>query len=94
MAAAARKDETLNFRISAAEKATLLEAAARTGDDITSFVVQPALVRARELLEHERFTIVTPAMREFFADLISNPSPPSPSLMRRLSDRRHRHIDG
>lgn len=94
MAAAARKDETLSFRVSAAEKATLLEAAARTGGDITSFVVQPALARAREVLEHERFTVVTVEMREHFANLISNPSPPTPSLMQRVSDRRHRVIDG
>jgi len=88
------KNDTLNFRVSSAEKATLLEAAARqTGGDITKFVVEPALERARELLQYDEVTTITPEMRQRFVELVVNPPPPSENLMRRMADRRHHLID-
>jgi uncharacterized protein (DUF1778 family) len=93
MASAVRKGQTLNFRVNEAEKAALLEAAAKMGEDITQFVVEPALARAREILDREQFTVISPEMRERFVQLTMSPAPPSASLMRRLADRRHRAID-
>ena len=89
-----RKNDTLNFRVSSADKATLLEAAARqTAGSITKFVVEPALERARELLQYDEVTTITPEMRHRFVELVVNPPPPSDNLMRRMADRRHHLVD-
>jgi uncharacterized protein (DUF1778 family) len=62
------KTATLNFRVSSSEKAMLLEAATRqTAGDITKFVVEPALERAREVLTQQQITTIAPELRQLSA---------------------------
>jgi len=48
------KDKSLNMRISESDKQTLNRAASLMGVNLTSFVLQSAMNKAQEALDHER----------------------------------------
>lgn len=51
----------LNMRVSEEARATLTDAAAAQGTDLTSFVIDAAMSKARRVLMEERALRVTPA---------------------------------
>jgi uncharacterized protein (DUF1778 family) len=90
--ATAREGKTANitFRLTPAEKALLEEGALRAGvPDVTSFVLGPALERARELEQRESVTVLTGAARELFVELMEHPPAPSPKMKENLRSSRH-----
>jgi uncharacterized protein (DUF1778 family) len=95
MAMAAREARTSNvtFRLTPDEKALLETGVVLAGvPDMTTFVVAPALERAKELTERETSTVLTAESRRLFLSLIENPPAPSERLMRNLSDNRHQLV--
>ena len=48
------KDKSLNMRISKSDKQTLNRAASLMGVNLTSFVLQSAMNKAQEALDHEK----------------------------------------
>lgn len=86
------KKDSLTFRITRKDKALIEQAATRTGSDVTSFVLGPALIRAREVVERQDFTLLTGAARRQFSLLVENPPAPSKRLLRNLSGRRHQTV--
>lgn len=48
------KDKSLNMRISESDKQTLNRAASLLGVNLTSFVLQSAMSKAQEALDHEK----------------------------------------
>ncbi len=87
------RTNSVTFRIRPSDKNLLEEAAARTGSDMTSFVLGTALQRAKEIAEREDVTVLTGAARERFIALLRNPPAPSRRFIENMRDRRHRVVD-
>jgi uncharacterized protein (DUF1778 family) len=87
------KSENLTFRISPSDKALLESAVTHIGGDLTSFVLAPALERARSISEHEEATFLTGPARERFVSLMERPPVPSERFIRNLSDKRNQIIE-
>ncbi|MGP6158085.1 MAG: DUF1778 domain-containing protein [Vulcanimicrobiaceae bacterium] len=95
MATPARKAKTSNitFRLTLDQKALLETGMVLAGaSDLTTFVLTPALERARELTQHESTTTLTDASRRRFIELMEHPPEPSEKLMRALRDKRHKIV--
>lgn len=86
------KQDTLTFRITRKDKALIEQAATRAGSDVTTFVLGPALLRAREVVERQDFTLLTGAARRQFSLLVEKPPAPSRTLLRNLSGKRHQTV--
>jgi uncharacterized protein (DUF1778 family) len=96
MATGAREGKTSNitFRLTPEEKALLEEGAVLAGaPDVTTFVLVPALDRARNLTQRESTTILTEESRRLFIELMECAPAPSAQLMRNLRDERHQIVD-
>ena len=88
-----RKSENLTFRVSPDDKELLERAAAGTDSDVTTFVLGPALERAREMLAQTDFTLITELDRQRFIELVESPPPPSESMLRHFRDDRHKLVE-
>lgn len=78
-----RKGESLVVRVSAEDKAILLQAAALTGQSIGSFVVAAARHVALETLESREQIVLTPRQsRRFMKRLLAPPPRPKPTMVR------------
>lgn len=88
----ALKSQMLTFRVSREEKAVIEVAAKRSGSDVTTFVLAPALARAREIAEPKDFTVLTGAARKQFSLLLERATSPSKTLLRNLSSARYRTV--
>lgn len=88
------KSERLNLRCSAEALATLREAAAVQGQDLTSFVMGAALDRARTVLAEDRILRLTPhEVQQLEKALVTEPAviPQLAGLLRGLgADHRSR----
>lgn len=91
-AARQRKTESLTFRVSPGDK-ELLGGAAGTGLDMTSFILEPALARAREAVANAEFTLISDEFRERFVELVERPPLPSERMLARFRDDRHQVVD-
>ena len=91
-AARARKSQMLTFRVSREDKSVIEVAAKRSGSDITTFVLAPALARAREIVEPKDVTILSGAARKQFSLLMERPPVPSKQLLRNLRSEKHRTV--
>jgi uncharacterized protein (DUF1778 family) len=79
------KTTNITFRLTPEQKALLEEARVLSGaPDLTSFVMVPALDRARELAERESSTILNAQSRELFIELMQRPPAPSERLLQNL----------
>jgi uncharacterized protein (DUF1778 family) len=88
------KTSNLTFRLTPEEKTLLEEGAVLAGaPDLTTFIMAPALERARELSERESVTILTGESRKMFIELMERPPAPSARLLRNLRDERHQIIE-
>ena len=92
-AARQRKTESLTFRVSPGDKELLERAAAGTGLDMTSFILEPALARAREAVANAEFTLISDEFRERFVELVERPPLPSERMLARFRDDRHQVVD-
>jgi uncharacterized protein (DUF1778 family) len=88
-----RKTGNLTLRISPDDKEMIERAAAMLGEDVTTFVLSPAVGRARELAERESVTTLTGAARARFIELLENPPAPSERLMRNLREQRYETVE-
>ena len=69
----AAKEKIINMRISESDKRTLNRAASLMGVNLTSFVLQSAMTKAQEALEHEkRIELTKRDMKKLLEILDSN----------------------
>jgi uncharacterized protein (DUF1778 family) len=88
------KTVNVTFRLTPAEKTLLEEGAVLSGArDLTTFVLTPALDRARELTQRESSTILTKDSRDRFIELMERAPAPSARLIRNLRDKRHEVVE-
>ncbi len=85
------KTDSLTVRIAPDDKRRIVDAAASTGEDVTSFLLTPAVKRARDLFDHESVTVRIGANRQLFIDLLE--APPSERHIRNLQDDRHQIVE-
>jgi uncharacterized protein (DUF1778 family) len=89
MAVRARFD----MRLSSAHKELLEQAAAASGQDLTSFALEACLERAESVLHRHQVTTLTRRDMKAFLKLLDNPPAPNAALkaaFRRLKDFRER----
>lgn len=79
-AGAHAKDERLEARVSAEEKALCQEAANLQGQSLTQFVIGSALESAKRILRQNELTELTYRDRCTFVESLLNPPPPSQRL--------------
>lgn len=81
---AARKDELIQIRASAATKAILNRAAAMRGQKLSEFMLESARARAEEtILDQRLFTLDEKAYNEFLA-MLDAPTKPDKELRARM----------
>ena len=78
----ARKTERLDMRLSAEHKELLEQAAAISGQSLSSFAISHLLAKARELIEKHNRTVLSRADWERFQEILASDDEPSPALMR------------
>ena len=74
------RDERLNMRLSNAAKADLTLAAELAGQDVTSFVLDSALTRARQVLMENAVIRLTKEDFDYLREAIDSPVEPSEAL--------------
>lgn len=79
-ARAARKDDLIQIRASAATKAILYHAAALRGQKLSEFMLECARVRAEETLLDQRLFFLEPDAYDKFLSLLDSPEKPSKAV--------------
>lgn len=80
MSASALKSSRMEFKTTQEVKALLTSAAGLTGLDLTSFVLEPALARAQQVIADSSRLQLTLAQQKQFCALLATPLAPSPAL--------------
>ena len=76
------KSERLDVRLSAEHKELLEQAAAITGQPLTSFAVSHLLAKAREIVEQHSRTVLSRDDWERFQEILGSDDEPAPALMK------------
>lgn len=79
-AAAARKDDLIQIRASAATKAILNRAAALRGQKLSEFMLDTARARAEETILDQRLFFLDPEAHAKFLTMLDTPTKPSKAL--------------
>lgn len=79
---ALKKDARLDLKITVQNKELLAQAALLRGVDMTSFIIEPALKAAKEVIEQSHLQTVE---QEALFNALSNPSAPTEGLKELLS---------
>ena len=77
---AVKKTERVSARVSAPVYETLSQAAKLTGATLNQFIVQSALGKAQEVIEHEQVINMTMRDASVFLEAIENPPAPNNKL--------------
>ena len=77
---AVKKTERVSARVSAPVYETLSQAARLTGATLNQFIVQSALGKAQEVIEHEQVINMTMRDASVFLEAIENPPAPNNKL--------------
>jgi uncharacterized protein (DUF1778 family) len=77
---AARKDDLIQIRASAATKAILNRAAALRGQKLSEFMLESARVRAEETILDQRLFFLAPDAYEKFLAMLDTPGKPNKAL--------------
>ena len=78
----ATKTERLDVRLTAEHKKLLEQAAAVTGQPVTSFAISHLLEKAREVVEQYNRTVLSLEDWERFAQILEADDEPTPALMK------------
>jgi uncharacterized protein (DUF1778 family) len=70
----------MEFKTTPDMKQLLSRAAALDGLDLTSFVLGPAIEKARKVLSEHASIMLTLKGQEALAQLLANPMPPTPAM--------------
>jgi uncharacterized protein (DUF1778 family) len=85
------RTQNLTVRITPEDKGLIEQAATIVNEDVTTFLLAPALVRARNILDTATVTTLTGSSRDLFFALMDKP--PSETLIRNFQDHRHEILD-
>ncbi|HTO82382.1 MAG TPA: DUF1778 domain-containing protein [Methylomirabilota bacterium] len=78
--AAARKDDLIQIRASAATKALLNRAASLRGQKLSEFMLESARRQAEDTILDQRSFFLDPAAHEKFLAMLDNPAKPDKAL--------------
>jgi uncharacterized protein (DUF1778 family) len=90
---AATAPERINFRLPAASKELIEQAAAVTGQSLTDFAKTTLVRCAREMLEEHNRIVLSQRDGEAFMELLEVKSKPTPVMARAVKRYRKRYID-
>lgn len=85
------RTQNLTVRITPDDKSLIEQAATIVNEDVTTFLLAPALVRARNILDTATVTTLTGSSRDLFFALMDKP--PSETSIRNFRDDRHEIFD-
>jgi uncharacterized protein (DUF1778 family) len=85
------RTQNLILRITPDDKGLIEQAATIVNEDVTTFLLAPALIRARTILDTDTVTTLTGSSRDLFFALMDKP--PSETLIRNFQDDRHEILD-
>jgi uncharacterized protein (DUF1778 family) len=84
------RTERLDLRMTPEHKQLVEQAAAASGQPVTSFVLTAVLERARATLEQESRTVLSQRGWLAFQRLLAQPEEPAPALTRAVERKRRR----
>lgn len=85
------RTQNLTVRTTPDDKGLIEQAATIVNEDVTTFLLAPALVRARNILDTAAVTTLTGSSRDLFFAL--KDKPPSETSIRNFRDDRHEILD-
>jgi uncharacterized protein (DUF1778 family) len=85
------RTQNLTVRIAPDDKGSIEQAATIANEDVTTFLLAPASIRARTILDTATVTTLTGSSRDLFFALMDKP--PSETLIRNFQDDRHEILD-
>lgn len=94
MAARARTEERINFRLDRKKKELIERAAAIKGMSLTDFAVATLHREASEVVQHEQTLILSDRDRDAFLAALDNPPKPAAKLLRAAAAYRRARADG
>lgn len=74
------KNERITARVSEQVKDTLVVAANISGSTLNQFLIQAALEKAENIIEKDKFVVLSKKDAEIFFDAIENPTVPNEKL--------------
>jgi uncharacterized protein (DUF1778 family) len=87
MSSAAKRDVTINVRISKSEKNLIDRAAAITGRNRTEFVLESARQRAETVLLDQNLFVLDDVRYKKFLEILAKPPKPIPALKKLLASK-------
>ena len=78
----ATKTERWDVRLSAEHKELLEQAAAISGQSVTSFAISHLLEKAREIIDRHNRTVLTSLDQARFLEILTSDDEPAPALLK------------
>jgi uncharacterized protein (DUF1778 family) len=76
------RDDRIDIRVNAQAKALVLRAAELSGQSLSTFIMECASARARQILAEHTVIILTDQARDLLLNTLHHPPPTSPALRR------------